>query len=98
MEVPVEATVEVTPETMQQLLKAAGVHIYAPAKCVVHADNRFLYVLAEKKMQVPIRLRQKAACKNVFTGERFSAEDEIVLDMEEGTCAFLKFQNGEEML
>ena len=89
---------DMTPETMQQLLKAAGVHIYAPAKCVVHADNRFLYVLAEKKMQVPIRLRQKAACKNVFTGERFSAEDEIVLDMEEGTCAFLKFQNGEEML
>ena len=47
-------------------------------------------------MQVPIRLREPVACKNAFTGDIFSADEKITLDREEGTCAFLKFLNGEE--
>lgn len=87
---------EMTPQTMQGLLRAAGVHIYAPTKCVVHTDDRFLYVLAEESGRVPVRLREPVACENIFTGEQFSEGEEIVLDMEEGTCAFLMFRKEEE--
>lgn len=82
---------DMTPETMQQLLVAAGVHIYTPPYCVVHTDSRFLYVLAEKTMQVPIKLPATTTCKNIFTGQVYENADKITEDMEEGTCLFLKY-------
>lgn len=85
---------DVTPEAMQQLLAAAGVHIYAPARCVVHADSRFLYVLAEKTMDVTVRFPAPVTCCNVFTGQVFRDTDTVTLTLEEGTCAFLKYLQG----
>ena len=82
---------DMTPERMQQMLREAGVHIFAPAYCVVHTDNRFLYVLAERKMKTTLKLREPVTCRNEFTGEIFRNTDTIVLEMEEGTCAFLRY-------
>jgi hypothetical protein len=83
-----------TPEAMQQLLAEAGVHIYAPPRCVVHADSRFCYVLAERTMDVTVRFPESVTCCNVFTGQVFRDTDTVRLALEEGTCAFLKYQQG----
>lgn len=82
---------DMTVEKMRELLSAAGVHLYAPAYCTVHADNRFIYVLSEKKQQVEIRLKAPATCRNIFTGEVFEKTGTVCLDMDEGTCVFLKY-------
>ncbi len=82
---------DMTVEGMRELLKAAGVHLYAPAYCTVHGDNRFLYVLSEKKNHVEITLKEPVTCRNVFTGEVFENTDTVCMDMEEGTCVFLKY-------
>ena len=80
-----------TPQQMQQLLAAAGVHIYAPAYCVVHTDSRFLYVLAEKTMQVQLRWPEKLSCRNIFTGEIYENTDTVSLNLEAGTCAYFEY-------
>ena len=82
---------DLTVERSRELLSAAGVHLYAPAYCAVNADNRFIYVLAEKAMKLEINLKEPATCRNVFTGEVFKNARTISLDMEEGTCVFLKY-------
>ena len=84
----------ITPEAMQQLLAEAGVHIYAPPRCVVHADSRFCYVLAERTMDVTVRFPEPVTCCNVFTGQVFRNTDTVRLALEEGTCAFLKYLQG----
>ena len=75
------------------MLESAGVHTYAPPYCVVHGDNRFIYVLSEKTQTVEITLKEPVTCKNVFTGEVYKNADSITLDMEEGTCVFLKYED-----
>lgn len=75
----------------EKILQAAGVHIYAPAYCTVHTDNRFLYVLAQKTMPVQLRLPAPVTCRNLFTGILYENTDTISLELEEGTCAFLEF-------
>jgi len=80
-----------TPERMQQLLRDAGVHIYAPAYCVVHTDSRFLYLLAEKTMQADITLQEKMTCRELFSGQIYEYTDKITLNMEAGTCVFLEY-------
>jgi len=82
---------DLTVERTRELLKAAGVHLYTPAYCTVNADNRFIYVLAEKNMRLDITLKEPATCKNVFTGEIFKDATTVSADMEEGTCIFLKY-------
>lgn len=86
---------DMTVERMRELLRAAGVHLYAPAYCTVHADNRFIYVLSEKKQQVTVTLKEKATCRNVFTGEVFTETSSLSFDMEEGTCVFLEYVKNE---
>ncbi|MBQ8813718.1 MAG: hypothetical protein IJZ85_04395 [Lachnospiraceae bacterium] len=85
---------DMTVEAARNMLNAAGVHLYAPAYCVVNADNRFIYVLAEKKMRAEIILRESSTYRNVFTDAIFEQTKTITLDMEEGTCVFLKRING----
>ena len=82
---------DVTIEKIRALLSGAGVHLYAPAHCVVHADNRFIYILSEKKQSVEIVLKETATCRNIFTGEIYENANVISLDMDEGTCIFLKY-------
>ncbi|MBQ8813707.1 MAG: hypothetical protein IJZ85_04340 [Lachnospiraceae bacterium] len=82
---------DMTVESAREMLTAAGVHFYAPAYCTVNADNRFLYVLAEKKMCAEITLKEPTTCRNEFTGEIFKNADTISAEMEEGTCIFLKY-------
>ncbi len=82
---------DLTPETAQSLLKEAGIHLYTAPYCTVHTDNRFIYVLSQKKQQVQINLPEPTTCRNVFTGEVFENAETITLDMEEGTCVFLKY-------
>ena len=82
---------DMTVESARKMLTATGVHLYAPAYCTVNGDNRFLYVLAEKKMCAEIALREPATCRNEFTGEIFKNASTISAEMEEGTCIFLKY-------
>lgn len=84
---------DITVEKMRELLRGAGVHLYAPAYCVVHADSRFIYLLSEKKQQVTVTLKEPVACRNAFTGELFPKTDTLSLDMDEGTCVFLNYEN-----
>jgi len=86
---------DVTVEKMRELLQAAGIHLYAPAYCTVHTDNRFIYVLSEKKQRVEIRFKEVTTCRNIFTGEVFENTDSVCLDMDEGTCVFLKYIKSE---
>ncbi len=83
---------DLTVEIARKMLESAGVHTYAPPYCVVHGDNRFIYVLSEKTQTVEITLKEPVTCKNVFTGEVYKNADSITLDMEEGTCVFLKYE------
>ena len=78
-------------EAVRRLLLDAGVHIYAPAYCTVNADNRFIYVLAERNMTVRVDLAKAVTCKNVFTGEVYRNAESVTFDMEEGTCIFLEY-------
>ena len=78
-------------DTVRKLLNEAGVHIYAPEYCTVNADNRFVYVLAEREMTVKVDLKETATCKNVFTGEVYRNAQSITFNMEEGTCIFLEY-------
>ena len=82
---------DLTVERSRELLADAGVHLYAPAYCTVNADNRFVYVLAEKQMHLEVNLKEPTTCKNVFTGEVFKDAKTVSADMEEGTCIFLKY-------
>ena len=82
---------DMTVEAMRGLLGAAGVHLYAPAYCVVHADNRFIYVLSEKKARVDVTFKETATCQDIFTGKIYQNADTVSQDMEEGTCIFLKY-------
>jgi len=82
---------DMTAESARALLEAAGVHLYAPAYCVVHADNRFLYLLSEKKQTVTVTFPHPTTCENIFTGERFDSVTTLTQEMEEGTCIFLKY-------
>ena len=81
-----------TVERARELLADAGVHFYAPPYCAVNCDNRFIYVLAERKMRACIELTEKKSFVNVFTGERYKDTANIELDMEEGTCVFFKYE------
>lgn len=78
-------------EGARALLEEAGVHLYAPAYCVVNADNRFLYLLSEKEQEVTVRFKEPTTCQNLFTGERFESVTTITKEMEKGTCLFLKY-------
>ena len=82
---------DMTVDKMRALLRGAGVHLYAPAYCPVHADNRFIYVLSERQQQVVISLKKPVTCRNIFTGEVFEKASTIRMDMDEGTCVFLKY-------
>ncbi|MBO5415632.1 MAG: hypothetical protein J6A83_03260 [Clostridia bacterium] len=82
---------DMTVEAMRELLISAGVHLYAPAHCTVHADNRFVYVISGKTAKVEITLREPMTCRNEFTGEVFKNAKTICADMEEGTGIFLKY-------
>ena len=84
---------DVTVEVMRGLLDHAGVHLYAPPYCVVHTDNRFIYVLSERKMRIDVTLRQKTDCQDIFTGEVYKNVNTVSRDMDEGTCIFLKYIN-----
>ena len=80
-----------TVSDMRGLLAAAGVHLYAPAHCTVHADSRFLYVLSGRTARVEITLKEPTTCRNEFTGEVFEKVERLSFDMEEGTAVFLKY-------
>ncbi len=82
---------DITVESARAMLKAAGVHLYTPAYCTVHTDNRFIYVLSEKKQTVEITLKQPTTCRNEFTGEVYENITTLTQEMEEGTCIFLKY-------
>jgi len=79
-------------ERARAILEAAGVHCYAPAHCVVNADNRFLYLLSEKTQTVEVRFKHPTDCCNLFTGEQYKGVTTLTEEMEEGTCLFLKYQ------
>lgn len=81
---------DVTVEEMRTVIEDAGAHAYAPVHCVVHADNRFVYVLSERNAHVQITLKERVNCRNEFTGETFENVDKVELDMDEGTGAFIK--------
>lgn len=83
---------DVTVEDMRVLIEDAGVHTYAPAYCVVHADNRFLYVLSERNAHVNISFAERVTCRNEFTGEEFEDVDTLSLDMDEGTGAYFSLK------
>ena len=83
---------DITVDTARNMLESAGVHTYAPKYCVVHADNRFIYVLSEKTQTVTITLKSPTTCENVFTNEIYENIQNLTLDMEEGTCVFLKYR------
>jgi hypothetical protein len=82
---------DLTVETATKMLESAGVHIYTPPYCVVHSDNRFIYVLSEKTQTVEITFKEPVTCKNVFTEEKYENVKNLTLDMQEGTCVFLKY-------
>ncbi len=82
---------DLTVERSRELLCDAGVHLYTPAYCTVNADNRFIYILAEKDMKLDITLKEPTTCQNVFTGEVYKNAKTVTYDMEEGTCVFLKY-------
>ncbi len=76
-------------ERMRELLSSAGVHLYAPAYCVVQGDSRFLYLLAEKKTAGEVVFEKSVTCQNEFTGEIYRNVTSVPFDLEEGTCLFL---------
>lgn len=80
-----------TVESVCRLLSDAGVHTYTPPYCVVHTDNRFIYVLSEKTQTVDITFKTPTTCKNIFTGEVYNDVLTVTLDLKEGNCVFLKY-------
>ncbi len=84
--------IAMTVEGARDLMKKAGVHLYAPAYCVVNTDNRFIYLLSEKEQSVTVRFKEPTTCRNIFTDEQFEKVDSVTYDMKEGTCIFLKYQ------
>jgi hypothetical protein len=82
---------DMTVESMRALLSCADVHLYAPAHCTVHTDNRFLYVLSQKTTHIDVELKEPTTCRNEFTGEIFKDAKTIGFDMDEGTAVFLKY-------
>lgn len=82
---------DITVDSARELLEDAGVHIYTPKYCVVHTDNRFIYVLSEKEQTVDITLPEPTTCRDVFTGKVYENAQRLSFDMKEGTCVFLKY-------
>ena len=82
---------DITVDSLSALLEDAGVHIYTRKYCVVHTDNRFIYVLSEKEQTVDITLPQPTTCRDVFTGKVYENAQHLSFDMKEGTCVFLKY-------
>lgn len=63
---------------------------------LVNADNRFVFVLAEKKMNVSINLPKPCKCKNVFTNEIIENASVVCVSLDEGRCVFLKYLSDKE--
>jgi hypothetical protein len=75
----------------RSLLRDAGVHLYTPAYCTVHADNRFIYVLSERDQTVNITMQQPVTCRNIFTNQIYKNQKNISCEMAAGTCVVLKY-------
>lgn len=54
---------------LRSVLSRANVHCYAPEGCTVYGDDRFLYVIANEKVNGALRLPFCADVENVLTGE-----------------------------
>ena len=82
---------DMTVEDVRRIYKNAQVHLYAPMRTTVNADNRFIYVIAGEKKNFTLRLKGTKNVENVFTKEKFYQINQLDVCLEEGNGVFLKY-------
>jgi hypothetical protein len=78
-------------EHLRSIMKIAGCHFYAPVGTIVYADNRFIAVFSDAKINFTMSFPAHCNISNAVTGETYSCKDSIPLSLKKHSMCFFTF-------